>query len=50
MRLYEVIDARMQVHLVMELCEGKNLFHLIKKSGERDLPGVPEVKAKAIFK
>ena len=31
MRLYEVIDMRTHVHLVMELCHGKNLFHYIKK-------------------
>lgn len=31
MRLYEVIDTRSQVHLVMELCHGKNLYHHIKR-------------------
>ena len=31
MRLYEVIDTRTQVHLVMELCAGKNLYHHIKR-------------------
>mgnify|MGYP006093796527 CR=1 FL=1 len=31
MGLYEVVDSRTQVHLVMELCQGTNLFHLIKK-------------------
>jgi len=31
MRLYEVIDNRTQVHLVMELCTGKNLFHHLRK-------------------
>jgi len=31
MRLYEVIDSRTHVHLVMELCEGKNLYHFLKK-------------------
>lgn len=31
MSLYEVIDSRTHVHLVMELCNGKNLYHLIKK-------------------
>lgn len=29
--LHEVIDSRMHVHLVMELCEGKSLNHLLKK-------------------
>ena len=31
MRLYEVIDNRKQVHLVMELCPGMPLFHHVKK-------------------
>ena len=31
MRLYEVIDCRSQVHLVMELCTGMPLFHHLKK-------------------
>ena len=31
MRLYEVIDMRTHVHLVMELCQGTNLFHYLKK-------------------
>ena len=31
MGLYEVIDSRTHVHLVMELCQGTNLFHVIKK-------------------
>ena len=31
MRLYEVIDTRTQVHLVMELCGGRNLYHHIKR-------------------
>ena len=30
--LHEVIDSRTHVHLVMELCEGKSLIHLVKKS------------------
>jgi serine/threonine protein kinase len=31
MSLFEVIDTRTQVHLVMELCQGTNLFHVLKK-------------------
>ena len=31
MGLYEVIDTRTNVSLVMELCNGKSLFHYIKK-------------------
>lgn len=27
MRLHEVIDSRLQVHLVTELCPGPSLFH-----------------------
>ena len=30
-RLHEVIDSRTHVHLVMELCNGTNLFHILKK-------------------
>ena len=31
MSLYEVIDTRTNVSLVMELCNGKSLYHYIKK-------------------
>lgn len=31
MGLFEVIDTRMNVNLVMELCNGKSLYHYIKK-------------------
>ena len=31
MQLFEVIDERKQVHLVMELCKGLPLQHLVKK-------------------
>ena len=49
MRLYEVINDRKQVHLVMELCEGKSLHHLIKNSRFKKSPGIPEEQAKSIF-
>ena len=29
--LYEVIDTPMRVHLVMELCDGRNLYQHMKK-------------------
>ena len=48
MRLYEVIDARTQVHLVMELCHGKHLFHFIKK--RKPDQAIPEAQAAPIFK
>jgi serine/threonine protein kinase len=35
MRLYEVIDMRKQVHLVMELCQGMPLYHHVKKLPEQ---------------
>jgi len=47
MRLYEVIDSRSHVHLVMELCEGKNLYHLIKK--RKPYQNLPEYEAAGIF-
>ena len=31
MGLYEVIDTRANVNLIMELCNGKSLYHYIKK-------------------
>lgn len=31
MALYEVIDTRTNVNLLMELCNGKSLYHYIKK-------------------
>eukprot|EP00349_Pseudokeronopsis_sp_Brazil_P001396 CAMPEP_0202961100 /NCGR_PEP_ID=MMETSP1396-20130829/5180_1 /ASSEMBLY_ACC=CAM_ASM_000872 /TAXON_ID= /ORGANISM="Pseudokeronopsis sp., Strain Brazil" /LENGTH=93 /DNA_ID=CAMNT_0049680701 /DNA_START=933 /DNA_END=1214 /DNA_ORIENTATION=- len=38
MALYEVVDTRTNVNLVMELCEGKSLFHYIKKKPQQKLP------------
>lgn len=37
MRLYEVIDQRSQVHLVMELCSGMPLFHHLKKQKDQKM-------------
>jgi serine/threonine protein kinase len=37
MRLFEVIDERKQVHLVMELCKGVPLQHLVKKQPQQRL-------------
>lgn len=48
MRLYEVIDSRTHVHLVMELCNGKNLYHSLKK--RKPLMRFPEAEAAHIFK
>ena len=50
MALYEVIDNRTHVHLVMELCQGKNLYHLLKKRKDSAVPGLPEEQVKGIFK
>ena len=47
MSLYEVIDSRTHVHLVMELCNGRNLYHFIKK---KKFMRLDEVEAKKIFK
>ena len=47
MRLYEVIDMRTHVHLVMELCHGKNLFHFVKK--RKPDQRLPEPEAAHIF-
>lgn len=48
MRLYEVVDSRTHVHLVMELCHGKSLYHFVKK---RKPDGrIPEAEAAPIFK
>jgi serine/threonine protein kinase len=46
MGLYEVIDTRTNVSLVMELCNGKSLFHYIKKKPNQKLP---ESECKLIF-
>ena len=35
MKLYEVIDTKSHVHLVMELCQGKSLYTFVQKYGER---------------
>ena len=34
-KLYEVIDTKSHVHLVMELCEGKSLADHISKGGDK---------------
>ena len=33
----------------MELCEGKNLYHMIKKSREQQWPGIPDDQVRPIF-
>ena len=38
MRLFEVVDQRTHVHLVMELCHGQSLFHHTKKLHEQRMP------------
>lgn len=48
MTLYEVIDSRTHVHLVMELCRGTNLFHTIKK--RKPDQRLPEQEAAQVFK
>lgn len=48
MRLYEVIDTRTHVHLVMELCHGRNLFHFVKK--RKPDQRLPEPEAAHIFR
>ena len=48
MRLYEVIDSRTHVHLVMELCHGKSLHHFVKK--RKPDARIPEPEAAPIFK
>ena len=35
--LYEVIDTPMRVHLVMELCDGRNLYQHMKKQDRKFL-------------
>lgn len=47
MSLYEVIDSRSHVQLVMELCNGKNLYHFIKK---KKFMRLDESEALPIFK
>ena len=37
MKLHEVIDSPSKCHLVMELCQGKNLYHFIKKKALKHL-------------
>lgn len=48
MRLYEVIDSRTHVHLVMELCLGKSLYHFVKK--RKPDSRIPEAEAAPIFR
>ena len=47
MRLFEVIDSPSKCHLVMELCQGKNLYHFIRKRPGKCLS---EAEAIPIFK
>jgi serine/threonine protein kinase len=37
MKLHEVIDSPSKCHLVMELCQGRNLYHFIKKKAQKHL-------------
>lgn len=46
MQLFEVIDTPNRVHLVMELCSGKNLYNYLKKRPDRCLT---ESEAKPLF-
>jgi serine/threonine protein kinase len=48
MRLYEVIDTRTHVHLVMELCHGKSLHHFVKK--KKPDSRISEPEAAPIFR
>jgi len=57
MKLFEVIDTKTHVHLVMELCQGKNLYSFLFKYGDKlQLPsgklvfGLSEKMACKIFK
>jgi len=47
MSLYEVIDTRTNVNLIMELCQGKSLYHYIKKKTGLK---IDENECKNIFK
>ena len=47
MTLHEVIDTRMNVNLIMELCQGKSLYHYIKKKQGQKLD---EFECRTIFK
>ena len=47
MSLWEVIDQRTQVHLVMELCRGMPLYHHVKKLPDQKMS---EHQCKLIFK
>ena len=49
MSLHEVIDTRTHVYLIMELCEGKSLYHLVKKTNDAMQPGLPEEYVRRIF-
>ena len=48
-QLHEVIDSRTHVHLVMELCEGKSLYHTVKKAQEQAVGGMKEKQCRPIF-
>lgn len=48
MKLYEVIDVRTHVHLIMELVQGRSLFHFLKSKKPDSRLAEPE--AAKIFK
>lgn len=50
MSLHEVIENRTNIYLVMELCEGKSLYHLVKNQNNKKQPGLPENYVRKIFK
>jgi 5'-AMP-activated protein kinase catalytic alpha subunit len=47
MQLFEVIDSTSKCHLVMELCQGRNLYHHIKKRPNKCLT---ETEAIPVFR
>lgn len=47
MRLWEVVDQRTHVHLVMELCTGMPLYHVVKKLPDMRMN---ESKCRVIFR
>ena len=49
MSLYEVMDTRTTIYLIMELCDGKSLFHLVKNTNESKEPGLAEEYVRKIF-
>jgi len=49
-KVIEYFEDKDNFHLVMQLCDGEDLYECIASTAENDIPGLPEAKAAALFR